>query len=199
LARKGAQTISIDSYIQPTAQQYSIQTVQTDVDGYDFESVPADIETVLLLDILEHLRSPEGVLRRIRERFSEHAPQVVVTTGNVGFFSMRIGLLFGQFNYGKRGILDMNHTRLFTFYSLRNMLVENGFDVLEERGIPAPFPLALGNTRLARLLLLINYVLILVSRTLFSYQIAMVARPRPTLGHLLKRARETDTQRYIDV
>ena len=30
-------------------------------------------------------------------------------------------LLFGQFNYGKRGILDLTHTRLFTFESFRRL------------------------------------------------------------------------------
>ena len=54
-------------------------------------------------------------------------------------------LLLGQFNYGKHGILDMTHTRLFTFYSLRELLEQRGFQVLEIRGIPAPFPVALGN------------------------------------------------------
>ena len=31
-------------------------------------------------------------------------------------------LLFGQFNYGKKGILDATHTRLFTFRSLDELL-----------------------------------------------------------------------------
>ena len=35
-------------------------------------------------------------------------------------------MLFGQFNYGKRGILDMTHTRLFTFRSFRRLLEEAG-------------------------------------------------------------------------
>ena len=38
-------------------------------------------------------------------------------------------LLFGQFNYGKAGILDRTHTRLFTFRSLRQLLVDAGFRI----------------------------------------------------------------------
>ena len=51
-------------------------------------------------------------------------------------------LLVGQFNYGKAGILDRTHTRLFTFRSLRYLLRDAGFRIKRVRGIPAPFPLA---------------------------------------------------------
>jgi glycosyltransferase involved in cell wall biosynthesis len=163
------------------------------------EPAAGRVETVLLLDVLEHLRSPEQLLQQIREHYSEQAPQVVITTGNVSFASLRLGLLLGQFNYGRRGILDMDHTRLFTFYSLRNMLTSLGYEIVEQRGIPAPFPLAFGDGWLGRLLLLVNAVLIGFSKNLFAYQIAVVARPRPTLRHLLKNAREVSVQKDVPV
>ena len=53
----------------------------------------------------------------------------MLSTGNIGFFVTRLMLLFGQFNYGKRGILDMTHTRLFTFTSLRRLLEQSGFRI----------------------------------------------------------------------
>lgn len=189
LAARGARAVALTKHASPLARGYNYHTLPADVEAYDFANVGrADI--VLLLDVLEHLRSPEAVLRRIRERFGDHATEVVITTGNIAFFSMRLGLLLGQFNYGKRGILDMDHTRLFTFYSLRNLLANVGYEIVEQRGIPAPFPLALGNKGLARLLLALNAMLIGLSKSMFSYQIAVVARPRPTLRHLLKNARE---------
>ena len=49
-------------------------------------------------------------------------------------------LLFGSFNYGKKGILDKTHTRLFTFSSFKKLVGYN-FEILETKGIPAPFPL----------------------------------------------------------
>ena len=49
-------------------------------------------------------------------------------------------LLLGQFNYGKAGILDRTHTRLFTFRTLRQLLRDAGFRIKEVRGVPAPFP-----------------------------------------------------------
>ena len=57
-------------------------------------------------------------------------------------------LLLGHFNYGRKGILDRTHTRLFTFNSLRELFEQTGYKVLEMRGIPAPFPrsLAMGGS-----------------------------------------------------
>ena len=42
---------------------------------------------------------------------------------------MRLSLFLGQFNYGKRGILDLTHTRLFTIYSFKKLLVNGGFRI----------------------------------------------------------------------
>ncbi len=78
------------------------------------------------LEGVEHLASPEDLLRGIRHRYCEHAPEVVITTGNVAFLPVRLALLCGQFNYGKRGILDLTHCRLFTFSSFGVVLLLGG-------------------------------------------------------------------------
>ena len=95
-------------------------------------------------------------------------------------------LVLGRFNYSRKGILGLGHRRLFTFKSLRSLLEQGGYEVLETRGIPAPFPLALGRTRWSRVLLKFNELLILLSKRLFAYQIRVRARPLPDSRHLLK-------------
>lgn len=187
---KGVRTVSIDRQIRPEAKNSSWKCVETDIDQYDFTEDFGKVDCIMALDIMEHLKAPERLLRVLRQRFSKDAPKVIITTGNVAFFPVRISLLFNRFNYGKRGILDMDHTRLFTVSSLSRMLQMNGYEIVRKHGIPAPFPLALGDGRLARFLLFINRMLIFVSKSLFAYQIAIVARPLPTLEHLLKDAHE---------
>jgi hypothetical protein len=123
-------------------------------------------------------------------RAADRNPEIrlLVSTGNVAFLPVRLMLLAGQFNYGKRGILDLTHTRLFTFGTFRRLFEQSGFRVLEIRGVPAPFALALGNGRLARVLTGVNRALIRVSRSLFAYQIFAVVQARPGLDRLLARA-----------
>lgn len=188
LSLKNVKTVSIDRRMEPAALRHSWKTVEADLDDYGFNDDFGKVDAVLALDIIEHLQSPEKFLADIRRRFSREAPDVIITTGNVSFLPLRLGLLFGGFHYGKRGILDMEHKRLFTFSTLRRTLEMNGYEVGKTLGIPAPFPLALGNTLLARFLLELNRVLLSFWRGLFSYQIMTVARPLPTLEQLLEDA-----------
>jgi hypothetical protein len=112
-------------------------------------------------------------------------PEIVLTTANIGFFATRLMLLLGQFNYGKKGILDATHTRLFTFRSIRELFRQCGYKIVDIQGIPAPFPRALGDNFLSRLLVKANQFLIRVSRGLFAYQIFVRAKALPTTNNLL--------------
>jgi len=190
LNHKRVKTVSIDLQAQPGMIKNSWKAIETNVETYHFEDDFGKIDFILALDIIEHLKSPERLLHILRERFSKDAPLCIITTGNVAFLPLRIGLLFNAFNYGKRGILDMDHTRLFTFSTLEKTLEMHGYKVLQKKGIPAPFPLALNDSPLSHFLLFINRLLIGLSKSLFSYQIAIVAKPLPTLNHLLDDAYE---------
>jgi hypothetical protein len=153
-------------------------------------------DCVLLLDVIEHLASPEKFLDELRRRLSLNPKaELIISTGNVAFFVTRVMLLLGKFNYGKRGILDLTHTRLFTFSSMLRTLNEAGFVVLETAAIPAPFPLALGDNAVSRFLLACNSFLMRLSRGLFAYQMVMRVKARPTLEALLKAAEEESRTR----
>jgi hypothetical protein len=99
-------------------------------------------------------------------------------------------LLLGQFNYGKKGILDLTHTRLFTFKTFKRLFEQAGYDILFIAGVPAPIKLALGDNRISGWMTAVNRWLISLSKSLFSYQIYLVAKPKRSLMLLLKDAKE---------
>ncbi|MEO7271380.1 MAG: bifunctional glycosyltransferase/class I SAM-dependent methyltransferase [Vicinamibacterales bacterium] len=189
LVKKGCRVAVVDQFL-PTHEVDPGVVVMTqdldreltfDVRGYEY---------LLLLDVIEHLKSPEQFLERLRAQF-DYAPQtLVLTTPNVAFGIQRLMLLFGQFNYGKAGILDRTHARLFTFRSLRQLLDDAGFRIVEMRGVPGPFPKVLGTGVLGRAATFVNTLLIRVSRTLFSYQIFVVAQATPDVDFVLADARQ---------
>jgi SAM-dependent methyltransferase len=156
-------------------------------EGEELEADLRDYDVVLLLDVIEHLNQPEAFLDQLRRnaRSTDRRPQFVVTTGNVVFSIVRLQALLGHFNYGKRGILDLTHARLYTFKTIRRLFEDCGFVVEEMRGVPAPFPEALGPGRLGRFLVWINSALIALSRGFFSYQIFLRAVPTATVDALL--------------
>jgi len=189
ISKINARVVSVDTHITAKTRENSFETLETDVEQVHFQDLQPHFDLVLLLDIIEHLHSPEELLSKIRQAFGlANPPKVILTTGNIGFLLIRMGLLIGQFNYGKRGILDLDHKRLFTFSSMRRLLEASGYEILKIKGLPAPFPEALGMNFVTKALLVINRVLIRISRGMFSYQMAFVARPLPMIEHLLEQA-----------
>lgn len=188
LAEKRSKVISIDKLIQEKVRKWSWICIERDIENHRFEDEYGQIDSILLLDIIEHLKSPESALSRIRKSYSKYCPKVIITTGNLGFLTLRLGLLFDKFNYGKKGILDLDHSRLFTFTTLKKLLVDQGYEILEVKGLPAPFPLAVDKKRLAQFCIILNILLIKLSKRLFAYQIAIIARPNPTVKNLLDNA-----------
>ena len=153
-------------------------------------TMPADISRyhqILLMDLIEHVHDPENFMDELRRKAMGRRPEVIITAANVAFFVTRIMLALGQFNYSRKGILGIGHRRLFTFRSLRDLLEQAGYEIMEERGVPAPFPFALGENRWSKALLMINQALLFVSKRLFAYQICMRARVLPETRHLLKQ------------
>jgi glycosyltransferase involved in cell wall biosynthesis len=191
---KGCEVDGVDSLpsIEPRLCRFYLHDLNQGLPALDFNHY----RYVLMLDVIEHLTRPEAFLEDLYAALKTN-PQVeiLISTANIGFVIPRFMLLFGQFNYGKRGILDLTHTRLFTFGSFARAIRQAGFDILETHGVPAPFPLALGEGWLARFLVKANQVLIRVSRGLFSYQIFIRMKPRPSIEYLLKVAGEHSERR----
>ena len=145
---------------------------------------------ILLLDVIEHLRNPEKFLINLKEKIDKNPKiKVIVSTPNIAFIIIRLMLLFGSFNYGKKGILDKTHTRLFTFSSFQNLLKQSGFKIENVSGIPAPFPLVTGNNFLGNFLIKLNKFFIFFSKRLFSYQIYCEITPQVSIEFLLDQAK----------
>ena len=188
-AEKGCDVTVVDRN-PPTEAGAGVDVLQRDLDAERLDLDTGRYDHLLLLDVLEHLKRPERFLEELRRGFDHRPRTLVLTTPNVAFIIQRVMLLLGQFNYGKAGILDRTHTRLFTFRSLLRLLRETGFKVRSVRGIPAPFPKILGPGRLGKAAVAVNLALIRLSKSLFSYQIMVVAEGTPDLDFLLVNAKE---------
>ena len=148
------------------------------------------LDVVILLDVIEHLSDPEQFMEQLRAKLSGNKKvKIIVSSGNVCFFITRLMMLLGQFNYGRRGILDITHRRLFTVGSLERLLRYAAYQVEERRYIPAPYPLAIGINLLSKIFLNINSLLIRVFPGLFAYQSLYVIRPRASVEWLLGQAK----------
>ena len=149
--------------------------IPNDLTNYDY---------ILLLDVIEHLYDPEGFIENLIKK-TNSKQTIIISTGNISFFVIRLMLFFGYFNYGKRGILDKSHTRLFTPSTFKKIFNDYNFKILKLLGIPAPYPLAFGKNIFSNLLLNINNMLIKIFPNFFSYQTLLVLQPPVTLEQML--------------
>ena len=149
------------------------------------------IDSILILDVLGHLKNPEEFMEKLYFKISKNEKvEIFISTPNISFFLIRFMLFFGFFNYGKKGILDKTNSRLFTFLSFSKLILGANFKIISIKGIPAPYPLAIGSNIFSASLLNLNRFLIYLFKSLFSYQIFMKIKPNPSLELLLDKARE---------
>jgi glycosyltransferase involved in cell wall biosynthesis len=188
LSDKGCEVTVVDA-IRPEGDVGDIAVIVQDLnDPLEFSVETHD--TIIMLDVIEHLSDPEDFLVRLREQFGHEPKTLILSTPNIAFGVQRLSLLFGQFNYGRTGILDRTHTRLFTFRTLRHLLRDAGFKIRVMSGVPAPFPLVVGEG-LGGSLVRLNELLIRISKTLFSFQIFVVAESTPSVGYLVSEAKRS--------
>jgi 2-polyprenyl-3-methyl-5-hydroxy-6-metoxy-1,4-benzoquinol methylase len=188
LREKDCQVAVVDQFWPDQTATAGIKVFRQNLDDELVFDV-REYDYLLLLDVIEHLRDPEQFLDRLRRQFDYTPRTLVLTSPNIAFIVQRVMLALGQFNYGKVGILDRTHTRLFTFRTLRRLLTDAGFRILKVRGVPAPFPKVLGHGALGKAALALNRALIRISKTLFSYQIFVVAETTPGVEFILRDSR----------
>jgi 2-polyprenyl-3-methyl-5-hydroxy-6-metoxy-1,4-benzoquinol methylase len=191
LAAKGCKVTGMDQYTPDEPANAGVDFIRWNLDRPEFPVNVSGFDQIMMLDIIEHLKEPEKFMDELRFAAVRKRPEVIITTANIGFLVTRLMLFFGQFNYGRKGILDATHTRLFTFRSLEALLEQSGYKLLEVRGIPAPFPKAIGKNIASRFLLRANQALIGLSKGLFSYQIFVRAEAKPTVHNLLSETIES--------
>jgi len=148
--RVGATVVGIES--DPEAAQaamaYCERVLIGDVEELDLE---ADLGTerfdvVHFADVLEHLRDPASLLRRVPP-FVAEGGSIIVSIPNVAHASVRMALLAGSFRYREQGLLDETHLRFFTREGLQDLLESSGYVATqwlrrriepEETEIPVP-------------------------------------------------------------
>ena len=133
---------------------------QLNLNNNNLEIPVNEFDYVLLMDVLEHLDEPENFVYNLRVKAKGKAPKIIVSVPNIGFINNRIQLLFGRFDYGIRGTMYLGHKRMFTFNAIGKLFEQAEFIITKCQGIPAPFPVAIGDNWLSRLFLGINQGLI---------------------------------------
>jgi predicted TPR repeat methyltransferase len=154
------------------------QAVITDLET--IKRLPGEIDAIVLADVLEHLRSPARALGLVRDALTDDG-HVFLSVPNIANVTVRLGLLFGIFEYRDRGILDHTHLRFYTSRTIRQEVERAGFRILETTGSSVPLRLIIGGFTPEPILRIGERILTVLTRlwrSLFAYQIILVAEKR---------------------
>jgi glycosyltransferase involved in cell wall biosynthesis len=144
-----------------------------------------DYDALIVLDVLQNQSSPERALQVIGQYLKADGI-IYVSCANVAYFPVRIMLLCGYFNYGRKGILDKVHQRLFTKASLIRLLVQGGFEITAIHGFGPPIADKIGQSFILRALDRVFHLLAKIWTSLFAFEILIVAKKNVNIEWLLQ-------------
>ena len=169
--------IEYDATTAEKAREYYDAFQVADIESFAFPC-RREFDYIVFADVLEHLRDPAAVLRRCIPALKETG-KIIISVPNIANWIIRLGLLFGKFDYMDRGILDRTHLRFFTMRSLKQLISDVSCEVLAT--IPTPLPvqlvLPLTESKVFAPLHEAHYALTRCWKTFFAYQFVIVAAP----------------------
>ncbi len=89
------------------------------------DDVGRDFDVITLLDVLEHTFDPPQVLRHLAKLLRPDGC-IIASVPNLGCFTARWRILWGQFPSEPSGIFDSGHIRWFTLVNLKDYLQRAG-------------------------------------------------------------------------
>ena len=148
--RRGATVVGVelDAEAAQLAGAYTERMLVGDAEELDLEAELGSerFDAIVFADVLEHLRDPAALLKRVRPLVAENGV-VIASIPNVAHASVRLALLGGSFRYREQGLLDESHLRFFTREGIQDLFESSGYLItqwqrrrleVEETEIPVP-------------------------------------------------------------
>jgi len=134
----------------------------------------ATFDFVVCADILEHVTDPKNTLEMLKQYVGG---KLLISLPNVAHWSVRWGLLRGEWRYQDSGILDRTHVHFFTRETARELLKHAGYKIVREEFTPHPMLVPKGMTKHAALHTL-NYRFTKIRPSLLAMQFLFETQPR---------------------
>lgn len=127
----------VPEYVE-LAKRYCDSVLTLDIESVDehFLETALSCDCWIFGDVLEHLRDPWTLLKKIRKVIPQDG-SVVACIPNAQHWSVQARLNCGEFRYEPSGLLDKTHLRWFTRITMIELFRETGFQIVE--GMPRIF------------------------------------------------------------
>lgn len=131
--------IEYDPAAAAEAKSVCRQVLVGDLESMSLGDLDRDrYDAILCADIIEHLRDPTAALAKLRPHLKQDG-KLIISVPNIANWSMRLTHLAGRWDYQERGLMDRTHLRFFTHRTIRRLVADAGYEVLEvDVSVPLP-------------------------------------------------------------
>ncbi len=99
-------------------------------DENDYKMYFDSFDSIVLLDVLEHLLDPEKVLASLK-KFLKEDGYFIISLPNIAFCDIKVSLLEDDFTYTDTGILDRTHIKFFTYKTIITFMTSLSLKIKE--------------------------------------------------------------------
>lgn len=128
--------VELEPEAAEAARKHCEDVLNADIEK--IESLPyphKQFDIILFGDVLEHLRSPETVLKKLKV-YLKNEGFIVVSLPNITYWSVRLKILIGKFDYAEHGIMDSTHMRFYNYRSAKRLLENSGYRIVKQDYVP---------------------------------------------------------------
>lgn len=112
------------------AAKYCRQTFVRDLFKGKLDLPKNAYDYIIFADVLEHLPRPDLILIDAKKCLHKKGA-IIISLPNIARLEIRLGLMFGKFDYTDDGILGEDHLRFFTKKSGEQFINECGLKVID--------------------------------------------------------------------
>lgn len=110
------------------ARQQLDMVLQGDIESIDLPFPANHFDCILCADVLEHLKDPWAVLRKLHPLLRPDGI-LIASIPNFRHLHPLLKIIFNRFEYMESGILDKTHLRIFTLHTIRRLFEAEGFRI----------------------------------------------------------------------
>ncbi|MBF0471748.1 MAG: class I SAM-dependent methyltransferase, partial [Gammaproteobacteria bacterium] len=124
--------VEIDPEAAEQARAHCKEVITTDIEqpGWEQQLPQHRYDLILCADIIEHLRNPADLLRRLQPHLKQEGV-LLASIPNAAHASIRLEMLEGRITYEQEGLLDRSHLHFYTYASIQALMAAAGFKPVE--------------------------------------------------------------------
>ncbi|MCZ7372114.1 MAG: class I SAM-dependent methyltransferase [Candidatus Methanoperedens sp.] len=118
-----------DPVMVAIARKKCVEIHNIDIEISDIPYEAGFFDVIILENVLEHLKEPQEVLKRLKKYLSEKG-SLIYSVPNILNWHSRLTIFSGKFRYEESGVFDRDHLRFYDLDSAKDLATDAGYRIV---------------------------------------------------------------------